>query len=232
MMVGQAAGALAALSAKSGIPPREVPPVQVQRALLEANAVLSLCKYSDVPPEHPFYKAVQISNLHGLIEPLEPPHARSYNISDLNDPVLVMASIRDADRGVFGVNEMLTKREMAVLLTRARQVSKGQASEMRIPATAKGVFSEDDVDPGRFVSRGVFVEALVSAFGFSPVSPARNDARFSLPAGHPSEKSVQILASLGILDLYRPARRFSLAAPVTRGEAVEMALRAMTAGQP
>ena len=108
MMTGQAAGALAALSIREGVRLRDLPAVRVQRTLLEAGVVLSLCKYADVPPEHPYYNAAQIASLHGLIPPVDPPHAPSYNISDLDDPVLAMAVIKGHDKGTFGVDEMLT----------------------------------------------------------------------------------------------------------------------------
>ena len=66
MMTGQTAGALAALSVRENIRPRDLPPVRVQRTLLEAGVVLSLCKYSDVLPEHPYYNAAQIASLYSL----------------------------------------------------------------------------------------------------------------------------------------------------------------------
>ncbi|MDR3264671.1 MAG: FAD-dependent oxidoreductase [Synergistaceae bacterium] len=216
MMVGQAAGALSALSAQSGLAPRDVPPVRVQRALLEAGVVLSLCKYSDVPPEHPFFQAVQLSNLYGLIKPLEPPHAPPYNISDLDDPVLAMAIIRGADRGIFGVDEMITREEMAFMLTLARLAS----------GTSKGEAPVAGEKPERFVSRGTFAETLCATFGFEK----RNSSSigFTLPENHRSFDAIETLSSLGILNLYRSERDFRPARPVTRGEAAEMMMRAMT----
>jgi hypothetical protein len=219
MMVGQAAGALAALAAQSGLPPDRIPPVRVQRALLEADVVLSLCKYSDVPPEHPFFRAVQISNLYGLLNPLEPPHAPSYNISDLDDPVLAMALIRGADKGIFGVNEMITRKEMVSMLTLARSASR----------TSKGIVPDVGEKPEQFVSRGVFAEALCSTFGFEKGNtPASSSSFFARPEGHRVTDAVNALTSLGVLELYRPEREFRPARPVTRGEAVEMLMRSMT----
>ncbi|GHV41503.1 hypothetical protein FACS1894187_23280 [Synergistales bacterium] len=218
MMVGQAAGALAALSAAEGLAPRDVPAVKVQRALLEAGVVLSLCKYSDVPPEHPFFNAVQLFNLYGIMDPLSPPHAPSYNISDLDDPVLAMAVIRGADKGVFGVDELITQEDMVMILTKARVVSK----------TAKGEVPALTDKPDRFVTRGVFARALVSAFGFQTASaPVRRP--FDVPDEHPSAPSVKILDSKGILSLYKNSNDFRPGRPVTRGEAAEMLMRAMTA---
>lgn len=216
MMVGQAAGALAALSIRQEISPRDLPAVQVQRALLEADVVLSLCKYSDVPPEHPFYRAVQLSNLHSLIEPLEPPHAPSYNISDLDDPVLAMAIIKGADKGVFGVDEMITRKEMFAMLTRARHAA-GAATGTDLASSEK---------PEQFAGRGMFAEALCSAFGFEKTDASRS--YFTISEDHRFADAVNTLASLGVLDIYKGERDFHPARPVTRGEAAEMMMKAMT----
>lgn len=219
MMVGQAAGALAALSIQHNVPLRELPAVRVQRALLQADVVLSLCKYSDVPQEHPFYQSVQISSLHELIEPKEPPHAPSYNISDLDDPVLAMAIIKGADKGIFGVDEMITKEEMATMLARARTAS----------GTMKGSPPVVGDKPEIFVSRGIFAEALYATFGFEESEGARH--YFNIDVEHPQANAVNALAPLGILDIYKSELDFHPARPVTRGEAAEMMMKAMTVAE-
>lgn len=218
MMVGQAAGALAALAVQNDVALRDLPSVRVQRVLLEAGVVLSLCKYSDVPPDHPFFQAVQLSNLHGLIDPVEPPHAPSYNISDLDDPVLAMAIIKGADKGVFGVDRMITQQEMVSMLTKARAAS----------ATKQGIDPVAGPKPDQFVSRGMFAEALCSTFGFSGEGKAKASEYFTISSDHRSAEAVNTLAPLGILDLYRSERDFRPARPVTRGEAAEMMMKAMT----
>jgi hypothetical protein len=224
MMTGQAAGALAALSIKDGVSPRDFPPVRVQRALLEAGVVLSLCKYSDVPPEHPFYNSVQLSNLHGLIEPVEPPHAPSYNISDLDDPVLAMATINGADKGIFGVDEMVTREEMVVMLNRARVASR--------TSSGRDVDENEWSDKTRFATRGLFADAVASAFGFHGSEPGKDDSpgrrNIAIAPAHRFAEAVNALDSLGILDLYRSARDFHPARPITRGEAAEILMKAMT----
>jgi hypothetical protein len=221
MMTGQAAGALAALSARAGIPPREVPPVKVQRALLDAGVTLSLCKYSDVPPEHPFYGAVQISNLYGLLNPIEPPHAPSYNISDLDDPVLAMAVIRGADKGIFGVGEMLTREEMISMLNRARAASK--------TAGGRDLIADEWSDASFFVSRGLFSDAVYRAFGFGDRTLPKNKRRFDISPTHRFAEAVRTLDVLGVLDVFRPERDFRPARPLSRGEAAEIVMKAMTA---
>jgi hypothetical protein len=210
---------VAALSAQSGVTPRDLPPVKVQRALLEAGVVLSLCRYSDVPPEHPFYNAVQLSNLYGLIEPTEPPHAPSYNISDLDDPVLAMAIIKGADKGIFGSDEMISRREMAAMLNKARRASK--------TSEGRDVAEDEWSDRIHFVTRGIFSDALVKAFGFGADNSAPR--RFDIAPEHRFAEAIDTLDSLGILNLYGSTRNIRPARPITRGEAAEILMKAMTA---
>jgi hypothetical protein len=141
MMVGQAAGALAALALQDGVPPRGVPPVRVQRALLEAGVVLSLTSCSDVPSKHPFYNSVQLSNLYGLIEPLVPPRA--------SWPA----------KGIFGVDMPLTRNEMTVMLNKARLTARASAG--REPGRSE----KDRVS----ATRGMFLSAVIRAFGLLPL---------------------------------------------------------------
>ncbi|WP_321345284.1 FAD-dependent oxidoreductase [uncultured Draconibacterium sp.] len=62
---GQAAGALAALSVKNMVTPEKVAVREVQKALLQANAMLM--PYSDVPKTHPAYEALQRIGATGLM---------------------------------------------------------------------------------------------------------------------------------------------------------------------
>lgn len=224
MMTGQAAGALAALSVREGVRPRDLPAVRVQRALLEAGVVLSLCKYSDVPPEHPRYNAAQIASVHGLITPIEPPHAPSYDISDLDDPVLSMAIIKGHDKGTFGIDEILTWAETVSMMEKARKAS----------GTSLGLLPELGDKTDAFVNRGRFVKALCDTFGFSDPEAfprAKGKGSFFASSKHPNAPAVEALSPLGILDLYKSEREFHFGRPVTRGEAAEMIMKAMTSAK-
>jgi hypothetical protein len=137
-LVGQAAGALAALAARDGVAPRKITPVRVQRALLEAEVTLSLSDYSDVSPGHKFYKAVQLAGLHGLAKPNIPPFGHR-------------------TRGVFGVDKPITQDEMAVMINKARN-----AAGIREGAD----MAESQGGAGR-VTRAVFLESVLNAFGMS-----------------------------------------------------------------
>ncbi|MCL2010107.1 MAG: FAD-dependent oxidoreductase, partial [Synergistaceae bacterium] len=171
MLIGQAAGALAALAARDGVSPGEIPAARVQRVLLDAGVTLSLNNYLDVPPRHNFYKAVQFAGLYGLMNPVTPPYPNRW--------------IRNVwwTRGVFGVNKPVTRDEMAVMINRARR----DAGE-----------SAGGAEP---VTRAVFMESVSRAFGFD-------------------------LDALGVPGLF--GARPNLNRPITRGEAAEILMRAMT----
>jgi hypothetical protein len=192
MMVGQAAGALAALSLRDDVPPRQVPPVRVQRALLDAGVVLSLTNYSDVPSRHPFYNAVQLANLHRLIEPLVPPYAAN-----------------GSSKGVFGVDVPLTQSEMVVMLNMARFAARastgrdlGESEKGRAPVT-----------------RGMFLRAMIRAFGLLPRGKA-DDADNNV-------NNLEVSNALNLLGLPNFFRSNPLPErPITRGEAVEIVAQA------
>lgn len=66
ILIGQAAGALAALSVDQDIPPDEVPVRQVQQALLESDTYL--LPYADVDISDPGWKAVQKIGVTGILK--------------------------------------------------------------------------------------------------------------------------------------------------------------------
>ena len=70
MLMGQAAGAIAALAVKAGVQPRGVEPVLVQCALLEARDPLNLTPLKDVAPKGRDWPAIQLVTTHGML-PLE-----------------------------------------------------------------------------------------------------------------------------------------------------------------
>ena len=65
MLIGQAAGALAALALNNGQTPAEVPVRSVQKALLDFNAYL--LPYLDVTPDSKFFKAIQKTGATGIL---------------------------------------------------------------------------------------------------------------------------------------------------------------------
>lgn len=65
MLIGQAAGTLAALAVKNNSRPSEVPVRAVQSALLEKNAVLM--PYMDAAIHHPYFKSIQKIGATGIL---------------------------------------------------------------------------------------------------------------------------------------------------------------------
>ena len=80
--------------------------------------------------------------------------------------------------------------------------------------------------PETFVSRGIFAETLYTTFGFEENGGSRH--YFNIATEHPNANAVNALAPLGILDIYKSELDFHPARPVTRGEAAEMMMMAMT----
>ncbi len=216
MMTGQAAGALAAICARDNKLPKDIHAIQVQWELLNSNVDLSLCHYSDVPKEHPANKSVQISNIHGLIPANEYPHAPSFNLGWIEDPVIAMAVIRGADKGIFGVNDMITKGEVNGILDRARAA-----------AGVSGEWEVFDEKLHNFVSRGDFAKAVCDAF--PNLKNAEYNRRVRMPfkiSNHRNSEYVNILARLGALEIYRGNSEFRYGSPVTKSEAADIVVRA------
>ena len=216
MMTGQAAGALAAVSVRENKQPKNVHPIRVQWELLKSGVALSLCHYSDVPPEHKLNKTIQLSNLYGLVDANEYPHAPSYNLDYIEDPVLAMALIKGADKGVFGVDEMITRDYADKILERARRAV--NAKDTGRLMSGKG---------HNFVSRGDFAKAVCDSFPkLREITPPKNSrAPFRVPK-HRNSEYAEVLGRLGILDVYGAEQEFYYGRPVTKGEAADIVVRA------
>lgn len=217
MMTGQAAGALAALSARDNKAPRFIHPMRVQWELLNSGVNLSLCKYSDVPPEHELNKTIQISNMYGFLPAKEYPHAPSYNIEDRDDPVLAMALIRGHDKGVFGLEELITRREAKEIINKAQKILAVSSQDNKT-----GINNKLD----NFITRGDFIKAICEAFPRISEAPAPKRYRVPFKTGsHRNSEYVNILAKLGILDIYRNEREFHYGRPVTKAEAADIIVK-------
>jgi len=66
LLMGQAAGAIAALALQNKVQPRRLDPVLVQRALLDAGDTLFLTPVTDIRRDSPDWKAVQLVLTHNL----------------------------------------------------------------------------------------------------------------------------------------------------------------------
>ena len=127
MMTGQAVGALAALSLKWNVKPREVHALHVQKVLADSGVRLSLAEYSDVQEGDKYYSAVQIATLYNLIEPEKFPVYPKQRISSPSKNRIIP--------GRFGVNRKMNRRELNRLVSRAESVMKGK---LTLPAMKEG----------------------------------------------------------------------------------------------
>ena len=126
MMTGQAAGALAAVAIKSGLQPRDVQPIYVQKRLADDGVVLSLCNYSDVPRESKHFASIQISNLYGLLKPRTYPSMTGANIN---------SSGSKGQKGRFGVDKFITKKDFEAMIARAEEIKGAKLELPPIPVT-------------------------------------------------------------------------------------------------
>ena len=217
MMTGQAAGALAAVAVREKKQPREVHPLNVQWELLNSGVNLTLCNYTDVPETHPLNKSVQISNLYGLIAPKEYPHTASFNLSLLlDDPVWEMAIIKGDDKGEFGVNELISTVDILKMLLNAQEALK-----------IKKKITPSGLEKDRLISRGELARVVCEAFPALKNIPHKKGARlpFKIEKNRNFD-SVTTLAHLGILNVYSNESNFYYGRPVTKGEAVDVVVRA------
>ena len=82
-------------------------------------------------------------------------------------------------------------------------------------------------NPERLASKANFAEYLVESFGFNDLDIELGKQYFSdVPPLHRVFDSVGILTSIGVINYSRGAS-FNPARPITRGEAVQMLVRAM-----
>lgn len=95
MLTGQAAGALAAVSVREGVRPRDVRAIDVQSLLLDARDRLSLYSFDDVPLDSVWWKGVELSMLYGYIDPAS---EVIYGV----DNEMHWLEVRDAVRRAFG----------------------------------------------------------------------------------------------------------------------------------
>ena len=217
MMTGQAAGALAAISVKTRRQPREIHPLAVQWELLNSGVNLSLCKYADVPENHRFNKSIQISNLYGLINPKEYPHSVAFNLGLFDDPVWEMAIIKGDDKGEFGVNDIVSTIDVAGIISRAQDALK-----------MKNRINPSGLNKDRLISRGDLARVVCEAFPGLKNIHGRKGAKLPFKIeSHRNFEPVSILARLGVLNAYANENEFHYGHPVTKGEAVDVIVKAV-----
>jgi hypothetical protein len=178
MLTGQAAGAIAALAARQGKPPRAVDPKQVQSALLDAGSTLVQRWHSDVPWRTPIWKATQLLALYQVMDrpgpltkdqrPLAAAHpwgvSRPLTADELNAAVTRLAEIQHLSSALPGSTPTsTTTNEAAVSLEQLRR-----ALAAVDPSWAAALAAAKVADPER-VNAGEF--ALIAAAVLERPSP-------------------------------------------------------------
>ncbi len=135
MMTGQAAGALAAIAVSRNIQPRNVKAIHVQSALLNSGVNLSLCMYSDVPPEHKYHRDIQLANLYRLLAPKKFPAMVSVDVGYditfvLDNPEWVKEIAEGRDKGTFAPDETLSVDDRKSLMGRVKELT---GNELTLP---------------------------------------------------------------------------------------------------
>ena len=135
MMTGQAAGALAAIAVSRNIQPRNVKAIHVQSALLNSGVNLTLCMYSDVPPEHKYHRDIQLANLYRLLEPKTFPAMVSVDVGYditfvLDNPEWVKEIAEGRDKGTFAPDETLSADDRKSLAGRVKELT---GNELTLP---------------------------------------------------------------------------------------------------
>jgi hypothetical protein len=115
MLIGQAAGALAALALKNNIAPSQVPVRAVQQTLLDAKCWL--LPFLDVPPEHPNFQAVQKIGLVGALRGTGVPYKWANQTWFYPDSTASLADINVAINVIINtaLNKATDKQRMAEL---------------------------------------------------------------------------------------------------------------------
>lgn len=108
MLTGQAAGTIAALSVKQRVQPRNLNPLTVQSALLQAGSTLIQRWYSDVPWGTPVWRATQLLSLYQVMD-------RSGDIDRRNEIPL-------GSTAYWGVDKVLDGKECGAVLQKLAQL--------------------------------------------------------------------------------------------------------------
>ncbi|MBR1486854.1 MAG: hypothetical protein IJ597_06330, partial [Synergistaceae bacterium] len=140
----------------------------------------------------------------------------AFNLGVFDDPVWEMAIIKGDDKGEFGVNDIMSTIDVKEVITRTQDALK-----------MKNRPSPTGLEKDRLISRGELAKAVCEAFPVLRNIPYRKGAKlpFKLEP-HRNLEPVSVLARLGILSVYSDEYEFHYGHPVTKGEAVDVIVKA------
>ena len=170
MMTGQAAGALAAISVKQGKQPRNVKPMDVQLALLDAGCLLSRYQYPDVPVSHPLWKMIQLATVYNVMESHDGDLFGADLALSANELDAILSRTFPTENSVIPSDSAISRADLAVELARAMGL---QATSAQTPP----IFADVPPTHPAYAS----VQAL-QPYGVIP--PCSSDAKNFCPESH------------------------------------------------
>ncbi|MBQ6841987.1 MAG: S-layer homology domain-containing protein [Firmicutes bacterium] len=137
--------------------------------------------------------------------------------------------------GLYGVNDPLTRAQMAVFLQRVLELPDAEAAFADVPAehwaagaigalAAEGSlagYPDGSFAPGKSITRAETAALLARALQLVPQDTAERASYTDVPAGHWAETYIEALSSLGLLE-GRGDGSFDPNATLTRGEAAKI----------
>lgn len=146
MLMGQAAGTIAALSAKQKVQPRQLDPIAVQAVLLRDGSTLVQRWHADVPWGTPIWRATQLLSLHRVMD----------RPGDVDKKADNLGATRP-----WGVNTPLTAKEFASAVARLREVKRvGSSSESTRATSATGPVSLANIKAALTAANAKWAEAI------------------------------------------------------------------------
>ncbi len=218
MATGQAVGALAALAVSRGEDARDVPPVLVQDALVEAGARIGVTKFPDVPLDSAAWSDVEFVSGRGIL-------------------------IGNTD-GSFDPNGALTRAQAAIYLARLFELNvsapPATASFSDVPTShfafaavealktagiTSGCGDGTTFCPGEPTLRGAMATFIARGLGFSGTAP-QGPTFSDVPSTSPHYDAIEYLYSIGVVSGCS-TDRYCGNDPTTRRQAAAFARRTL-----
>ena len=220
MIIGQAAGAIAATAVSRKLQPRHVKALWVQYALAKSGAIITTYPFGDVPDSHPFFPHIQVASTRGIVD--------------------------GASAETFGMDHGGTRRMVARAIAKAFDLATEDLPATptfadvplsdpdfpyiealhRAGMTAGCATSPNRFCPDRLVTRADMSILLIRALGLDPVSATTQPYFSDVPPTAYYFRHVQLMRQQGITFGCTP-NTFCPDAGITRGQLAVFAIRAM-----
>ncbi len=217
MHTGQAAGAIAALASRSGRAPRDVDPLEVQLALIDAGLRVGVHDFADVPRGSPHWSAVELASARGILV--------------------------GRAQGHFGAAEAMSRAQAAVWLARLLALDTSPPARPSFDDVPADHFAYVFVEairragltsgcgasrfcPEEPLSRAQAAAKLARGLGFDAAAAPAAPLFADVPADSPHFAAVQWLAAQGIVSGCAEGR-FCPSDALSRGQAALLTRRVL-----